>query len=329
MILSVWLPLLLPLLVVPLAAIGAVRALPDRLHPRAAVWALTATAVGLAAAGCAALGLLAGSALLHLPWIAALGHISLPLVDAMAPEAVVPIGAAAGLLLAGVLASGLRTLRRQLRELAAARRLAERHGSHGDLVVLPDSAPDAYALPGAPGRVVISDGMLRALAPAEREVLLAHERAHLACRHHLFLSLAELAAAVHPLLRPLRDAVRYSVERWADECAAAAVRDRRLTARAIGRAALAGSRAPARAGRRGRPAVVPAAASGSVPRRVGALLGGDAARAAGVAPRRRGALIAMLLAAVLTTSLGATLDAAHDLHHQVEVAQAESHLPRS
>ena len=36
----------------------------------------------------------------------------------------------------------------------------------------------------------------------ERAVLLAHEAAHLIGRHHLYLQVAELAAAANPLLRP-------------------------------------------------------------------------------------------------------------------------------
>ncbi|WP_240678378.1 M48 family metalloprotease [Streptomyces griseoviridis] len=74
----------------------------------------------------------------------------------------------------------------------------------GDLYVRQDDRPDAYALPGRPGRVVVTTGMLRALDAREREVLFAHERAHLAGRHHLFAVCAESAAALHPALRALR-----------------------------------------------------------------------------------------------------------------------------
>jgi Zn-dependent protease with chaperone function len=41
------------------------------------------------------------------------------------------------------------------------------------VVVLADEAADAYAAPGWPGRIVVTSGMLGALSPAEREVLLA------------------------------------------------------------------------------------------------------------------------------------------------------------
>jgi hypothetical protein len=43
--------------------------------------------------------------------------------------------------------------------------------------------------------------MLRALSPPERQVLLAHERAHASGLHYLFTTAARLAAAANPLLR--------------------------------------------------------------------------------------------------------------------------------
>jgi hypothetical protein len=98
----------------------------------------------------------------------------------------------------------------------------------------------------------VTAGMREALDHAGRAALLAPERAHLAGFHHLYTSAARLAAAANPLLRPAARAVEYTVERWADEEAAAAVGDRRLVAHAIGRAALAAN--PRRA--RARPAVL-------------------------------------------------------------------------
>jgi hypothetical protein len=46
------------------------------------------------------------------------------------------------------------------------------------------------------------------------------------------------AARANPFLRPLRTAVSYAAERWADEDAARTVGSRRTVARAIGKAAL-------------------------------------------------------------------------------------------
>ncbi len=311
---AVWAPLLLPLLVAPLLALPSVRSLPDRLPPRLAAWLLTGTAVGLAGAGAAALGLLALSALLHVPFVAAQGHLTLPFARHLAPAAVVPAGAAAGALLLVLAGRAARVLERHRRDRAEAWRAVTSLTAPSpvpgpeELAVLPDEAPDAYALPGGlrrSGRIVVTRGMLRVLAPAELDVLLAHERAHLTARHHRFLLLADLAAALHPLLRPLRDGAAYAVERWADEAAAGSVADRRLVARAIGRAALAGGgAAPLRM------------AAGPVPRRVAALLGTDPPRV-----RRGPVLVAALLVGVLALSLGTALDAATDLHAQVEVAQ--------
>ncbi|MFE2177043.1 M48 family metalloprotease, partial [Kitasatospora sp. NPDC059462] len=122
-----------------------------------------------------------------------------------------------------------------------------------ELTVLPDERADAFALPGRPrrpgrpaepGRIVVTTGMLRALDARERAALLAHERTHLTARHHLFLALAAHAATAHPALRALRAPLGYHLERWADEAAAARVGDRAVTARAVGRAALAAGRSP-------------------------------------------------------------------------------------
>ncbi|WP_406204599.1 M56 family metallopeptidase [Kitasatospora sp. NBC_01560] len=189
------------------------------------------------------------------------------------------------------------------------------------LAVLDDDRADAFALPGRlprpgrpaePGRIVVTSGMLRALTAPERAALLAHERAHLAARHHLFLALADHAAAVHPALRPLRAPLGYHLERWADESAAEQVGDRTVTARAVGRAALAASRSP----RPDRPRLAPAAHSGPVPRRVAALLQ-PRPTAAGTGCRAA----ALALAACLALTAATTLDATADLHRTVEAAQ--------
>src|SRR5947209_2062263 len=142
----------------------------------------------------------------------------------------------------------------------------------------PGDAANAYTLPGWPCRIVVTAGMMRALSHPERQVLLAHERAHASGFHYLFTTAARLAAAANPLLRPVAAAVGYTVERWADERAAVAAGDRRLAARAIARAALAATAAPPR--HAGPTAALAAVArprgmrgAGPVPRRVAALLG--------------------------------------------------------
>lgn len=309
MIFAVWIPLLVPFLAVPVA-----RRLAEALPPRPAAWLLAAASTGLAACSTAALGLLALAGALRLRFVASLGNLVTPLREVPAAIAL-PAACAATVLLALSGVALIRTARRQVAELRAAhRRLAP---GTGELAVLRDACPDAYALPGRPGRIVVTTGMLRALEPAEREALFAHERAHLRGRHHLFLAAAELAAHCHPALRALRAPLEYALERCADEAAAGAVGDRRLAARAIGRAALA-SRAGAPAAR---PRAVLAAAAGPVPRRVAALLD---RRPAADALRSRGArLIAVALLACLCASAVSAVEAAADLHGGIETAQGE------
>ncbi|GGS54026.1 hypothetical protein GCM10010270_25450 [Streptomyces violaceus] len=116
------------------------------------------------------------------------------------------------------------------------------------------------------GRVVVTTGLLDQLRSAERRALFAHERAHLAARHDRFLLAVQLAARANPFLRPLRTAVAYTAERWADEEAARTIGSRRTVARAIGTAALVSRGTPV-------PTLAGLAAPGPVPRRVAALLG--------------------------------------------------------
>lgn len=129
-----------------------------------------------------------------------------------------------------------RSVRRRLREIGRPR------GS--GLVVAEWDEPHALAVPGRPGHVLVTTGMLRALDAGERRAMLAHERAHLTGRHDRLVSWASAAAAVDPFLARVRDAVAHQAERWADEEAAAVVGDRALVARAVARAALAGRRRP-------------------------------------------------------------------------------------
>jgi Zn-dependent protease with chaperone function len=114
-----------------------------------------------------------------------------------------------------------------------------------ELVVLDSIIPSAFALPGKPGQVVVSTGMLNSLVPEERRVLLAHERAHLRCRHHRYIRVTELASAAMPALAPLRGKVRHATERWADEEAVKEVGDPHVVAYAIAHAAIARSETPA------------------------------------------------------------------------------------
>jgi Zn-dependent protease with chaperone function len=114
-----------------------------------------------------------------------------------------------------------------------------------ELAIVASEYAVAYALPGDPGQIVVSTGMLRSLDPQEQRVLLAHERSHLRRRHHRYIRMTEVGIAAMPLLAPLNARLRFVLERWADEDAAAEVGDRAVVACAIARAALATQSTPA------------------------------------------------------------------------------------
>ncbi|MEU9450135.1 M56 family metallopeptidase [Streptomyces sp. NPDC048277] len=173
------------------------------------------------------------------------------------------IGVAACVALAVVVWRVQRAVRAERRTRRALRRLCEGQPRDTELVVAASEVPQAFAIPGRPGRILVTSAMLSALAPAERRVLLAHERAHLTHRHGRVVTAATLAAAANPLLGPVRSAVSFLVERWADEQAAAAVGDRVTTARALARAALCAGRA--------RPACALSFTDRAVTRRIAAL----------------------------------------------------------
>ncbi|MGW5778781.1 M56 family metallopeptidase [Streptomyces sp. NPDC003863] len=254
----VFLPLVLPLTAWPVARLAE-----QRLHPRTATRLLTAVAAVLAVCSTLCLGLLVIVGTAQLPGNPLPDGWSDPEVRAAVPYDEVAGRAAIPALLAVLLScawAAWRHARVRRRAVAALAGLPA-----GPVAVLPDPDPYAYALPGRHDRVVVSAGMLAGLKAAERRALFAHERAHLTGRHHRHLLVVHLAARANPFLRPLRTAVTYTAERWADEDAAIAVGSRRTVARAIGKAALM-SRAPLAV-------TLPAfAAAGPVPRRVAALM---------------------------------------------------------
>ena len=113
-----------------------------------------------------------------------------------------------------------------------------RLGDSRPIHIAPSHKPYAVTLPGRAGQIVISTAMVDLLDEDEQRIVVAHERAHARYRHDRYLLTAELAAAVLPPLRALAKRVNYSIERWADEAAAAACGDRRLVAVTLGKVAL-------------------------------------------------------------------------------------------
>ena len=94
-----------------------------------------------------------------------------------------------------------------------------------DVLWLAHDRPLAFSMSGRPGVVVATEGLARHLDQQSVAAVLAHERAHLAGRHHLLVAAAD---AVHatlpfvPLFRQAPQAIRDLVELAAD---VAAVRD--------------------------------------------------------------------------------------------------------
>ncbi len=309
--LLIYLPLLMPVLAAALA-----RPLTARLEPRRATWLLPTATVVLAGGSSVALALLAAAAAARLPLLATLGHYSGQVMRRGDPTPALA-GAAAALALTGAAVAFAARSRRRARALAESYRLAARLGTDAAVVVVPGPAIEAYALPGWPGRIVVSGRLLETLDDRGRAALLAHERAHLAGRHHLFTTVAHLAAAANPLLLPLARGVDYTVERWADEQAARITGDRRLVATTIAQVAMlatpqrrhrpTGSLGMARTG----PRRISVAWAGPVPRRVAALLSPP--------PPARTLLLAAAVLAVLLTGASA-VQAARDLHTLLELA---------
>ncbi|MFE5719621.1 M56 family metallopeptidase [Streptomyces erythrochromogenes] len=251
--------------------------------------------------------------LFHVPFLASLEHVPLHQVMEVWP-AVVPVACAAGAAMAVQLVLLVRRWFRHRSLLKRAWLAAEEGATDGDLLVLADSDVDAFALPGyrgRPGRVVVTSGMLRTLKDGERDVLLAHERAHLEGRHHLLSAVVDLAAVVHPAVRSLRQSLDFHLERWADETAAAVVGDRRAAAAAIARAALAAS---SRSRTVGYPLL--SATSGPVPQRVAELLLPEPSAPQGGIRQAGAAGMGMIVAVVAV----GTLALAYGLHEYVEYA---------
>ncbi len=268
-----------------------------RMHPRVGPAPLAVGGLVVAAVTAAVSAVVVAVWVGQQPMVGRLGHWSAPLVGADDPF---PLAARCGaaVLLAAAAAGVVRAVLREGRRTVTAWRLARRQPP--GLVVLDEAAPLAYALPGWPGRVVVSRGLLRRLDGAGRRSLLAHETAHLRYRHDLTALAAGLAAGLNPLLAALPAAVRTAGERQADEYAARVVGDRRAVAAAITTAV-----APDLA------LTAFAAGGADVPRRVAALL----------RPATRDGLSAALAPALLVALAAASwLWLAHDLDHIFDAA---------
>ncbi|MFI0965070.1 M48 family metalloprotease [Streptomyces sp. NPDC021080] len=234
---DVYVPLVLALLLTAIAPpVGR------RVSPGLAARVLVTAAALTAAASTWALLLLAATLVDQAPAVIAEAGEEGRVLPEPVPETVAVLAVAALAVIAHRL---LRVARAHMATRRILHKLCEGHPPDSELVVAASPTPHAFAIPGRPGRILVTAAMLGALEPAERRVLLAHERAHLRHRHAALTTAATLAAAANPLLVPVRDTVSFLLERWADEEAASTVGDRNTTARALARAALVSQRARA------------------------------------------------------------------------------------
>jgi hypothetical protein len=210
------------------------------LPPRTRAVVLSGAAVGSALSWLCVVGVLAAPLVLEAPAVRAL--IGVPTNGVQVRHAVPLLVSAIAIaaLVATVVSLAVLARRRwpAARDLWRLGRQPAACTIDGVAVVRSDQA-FAVALPGYPGRIVVSSAMFGALDADERRVLLAHERCHLRSGHYLFRWATRLAAAVFPPAHRLVADCDFALERWADEQAAIAVSDRRVAARALVRAALA------------------------------------------------------------------------------------------
>lgn len=299
MVLSVYVSLLLT------AAFGfAAPVIARRLPPGVSTWLLSGGGLLAAVGSSASLALLAVPLIAQTPVLAAHGRWSDAVLRHHDPFAA-PVGAVATVAVLFLAVRWLRVGARRLTAVRDAYALASSLPDTGsELTVLDTAELHAFAVPGRPGRIVVTAGLLRSLDPAQRRALLAHERAHLNHRHHIHQSVAQLAASVNPLLYRLPSAVELSCERWADEDAAGVSR-RDTVADALTRAAT-GTRLIA-------PAVVLAAAVTDFADRVFALRG--------PAPRLTLWRVALLVG-LLASTAAAVAEAMHETERLFELAQS-------
>ena len=305
---NVYLPLLAALV---LGIAGP--ALGRRLPPAVATVLLTAAALVTSLTALASLALLTGIVVVRVPEIAAEGRLS----DAVLVHGPVsPLaGMVAGLALLALIPFAIRSGIRLWHESARTYRLAKAFSAHpASIAVIQDPRAQAFAVPGIPSlpghaaiptRIVATDSLLRTLDEDQRRAMFAHEQAHLRRRHHLYLLLTNLAAVLNPLLWRLPEAVTEATERWADEDAAAAVGDREVLARALGRAALSNL-----------PRTVPAMAQAHVGKRVRALM-------APPPPRRR--VLAVFMGIAIAATVWASIDSARETEDFFDTARHAWH----
>lgn len=183
----------------------------DGVSPRLGIAAWLTAIASVLALALAALGLLARSAVSGWPTFAR--TVCESVTTGVCPPAVYRSAAYELGLAAVAFAGGItlivlgcrygRSLRRtsvSTREHAEAARIVGQRGAGDAAFVLDAARPAVYCLPGRPPTIVVTTGALAVLQPGQLTAVLAHERAHLAARHHLLLAVTRSLAAVAPFV---------------------------------------------------------------------------------------------------------------------------------
>ncbi|HLR27904.1 MAG TPA: M56 family metallopeptidase [Ruania sp.] len=193
----------------------------------AALWLLAALAVGpVLAWGSNGPSLLGGSAgavcrrcLASADPFEGAGALSeVPTAGPLAVSAVILAIVLTGLV--STLVGGARATRRAMAQLAPGLRARDFAGYR--VHELDQAGLQAFAMPAGWGGIIVSTGCLHTLSDQELSAVLAHERAHLRQRHHLWQALMQgmtrFLGGV-PLLRACRDALPHYLEIAADDAA--------------------------------------------------------------------------------------------------------------
>lgn len=197
---------------------------------RGAPWARRAPRLGIAAWQALTITTVASAALAGLALAVPTVRVSANLagllhacVSALRAQYATPGGAATGLagaaLAAGILgrlawcagASLAGAARGRACHYDALALVARRHDVPG-VLLLDHDGPAAYCLPGRRQRIVVTAGALRQLDNAQLDAVLAHERAHLAGRHHLVVAFAQALARSFPRVALFATAARETAE---------------------------------------------------------------------------------------------------------------------
>jgi Zn-dependent protease with chaperone function len=172
-----------------------------------AAW-VTAMASALASAGLA-LAFLTRAAVAGWSWLAEVvcrsvaGHSCAPtLYQSAVFELSLGAIAVAAVLATAVVAwrygRSVQQAQRQTRAHAQVARVTGRELAGTGALVLDSGRPAAYCVAGRPATIVLTTAAVALLDPAQLAAVLAHERAHLASRHHQLIALTRGLAVVFP-----------------------------------------------------------------------------------------------------------------------------------